>query len=427
LVINQSIDEWHYVLCNELEGWCRLDRAAFESGGILKSLDTYYRFLEWSGNNQFFCNGKVMVGSDFNFFLGTNILFIMPTLVFFIFVIPEMDYPVLFGLLMAANFIYSVVALWRCALTEPGILPRLPPDVPPRLPPGANTGIHGHKLCETCNLYRPPRSKHCASCDNCVELFDHHCPWVGSCVGKRNYRYFLQFVVSLTVFTVAACAISSYTLVKLASESDHIDSDDAWIMKVILSVVYAPFSSGIAIFSVLALLSLQSLCCYHLYLVWHGQTTNEHMRGVYHGRQNEHDLGFCRNMHAICCLPLPETHLPPQSEELPSAGFIRRANELSQLLQRRRHSESVGSSYASCYSSESNLTTPSLFYDPDSSSEGGRSASLAGRESGESSGFRATDRHTVSGGQASDHHAACSRVAEEECNERAARLSVSSV
>ena len=52
--------------------------------------------------------------------------------------------------------------------------------------------IKGHMVklnyCYTCFHFRPPRTSHCAECDNCVENFDHHCLWMGTCVGKRNYK-----------------------------------------------------------------------------------------------------------------------------------------------------------------------------------------------------------------------------------------------
>lgn len=54
-------------------------------------------------------------------------------------------------------------------------------------------------VCETCRSYMALRTKHCKFCDRCVSNFDHHCPWVGNCIGKGNYRYFYWFVVTVTV------------------------------------------------------------------------------------------------------------------------------------------------------------------------------------------------------------------------------------
>ena len=65
-----------------------------------------------------------------------------------------------------------------------------------------------YKYCETCGIMRPLRSNHCGDCNNCVEKFDHHCPWIGQCVAKRNYCYFYFFILFLNIFQVYIVAFS---------------------------------------------------------------------------------------------------------------------------------------------------------------------------------------------------------------------------
>lgn len=50
------------------------------------------------------------------------------------------------------------------------------------------------QLCPDCEIVRTPRSRHCGTCNMCVERFDHHCPWINNCVGTRNHGVFITFL-----------------------------------------------------------------------------------------------------------------------------------------------------------------------------------------------------------------------------------------
>ena len=54
--------------------------------------------------------------------------------------------------------------------------------------------INPADLCPECKVIRTARSRHCAICNQCVERFDHHCPWINNCVGIQNHNAFMMFL-----------------------------------------------------------------------------------------------------------------------------------------------------------------------------------------------------------------------------------------
>lgn len=95
--------------------------------------------------------------------------------------------------------ILSTVTFLNCALSNPGVLrPKArsaeepPEDVQSVLTtPSRTLG----RRCSHCNVTKPEGCEHCSTCQVCVQGFDHHCPWMGKCIGKDNVFAFYTFIV----------------------------------------------------------------------------------------------------------------------------------------------------------------------------------------------------------------------------------------
>jgi hypothetical protein len=79
---------------------------------------------------------------------------------------------------------------------------------------------------------RPPRTAHCRICNVCVEKIDHHCPWLGICIGKRNYRLFFAYLVALQTVLILVL-VQAYLWVLQVAESAQ---PAEFILNVILSI-----------------------------------------------------------------------------------------------------------------------------------------------------------------------------------------------
>ncbi|KAL7435857.1 hypothetical protein ACHAXM_004915 [Skeletonema potamos] len=237
----------------------------------------------------------------------------------------------------------ALYSLWKCATTDPGILPPISSPIRPVPPPDSIPmggtiplgGPLGYRYCTTCNIHRPPRSKHCNSCNCCVSKFDHHCPWVGNCIGERNHRMFFIFLVSVSVLTVivtGSClrVISECYLEGVREEEEeerqyweqhqqqqqqqqqqqHGNRFHYHIALRILSKL--PIELVFGLFSLLCAWSITSLTCFHALIITLGQTTNERVRGVYQygGVINPDDNGCWNNWMEMMCKKIPESRLP---------------------------------------------------------------------------------------------------------------------
>ncbi|KAL3868550.1 hypothetical protein ACJMK2_041351 [Sinanodonta woodiana] len=281
------------------------------------------------GNHSFCCDGRIVCARNFAGLVFVVILILGIGAMYFAVDCPYLAVKVspaipFFGCLF---YVFLLCYLFKTSCTDPGFLPRPTADeirfiAQQRLKSTSQAGegtsvdnsfklttdsrnavyqqieVKGRqfkiRFCDTCQMFRPPRASHCSQCNSCVDEFDHHCPVVGNCVGKRNHRYFFIFLIWVVFMCIYVFACN-VTVIVLRTRDGQSSVNDY-----VVSVVEA-------IICIAAILTTGGFTCCHCFLMGTASTTNERHKGTFNAdkfknNMNPYHRGSCvKNFaHALC-------------------------------------------------------------------------------------------------------------------------------
>ncbi|KAI1713546.1 DHHC palmitoyltransferase domain-containing protein [Ditylenchus destructor] len=330
------------------------------NNNVEAGLSPVRKWRHHAGGNRFFCNGRAVMSRQCSIFLLTIFLIVFTMVLFCVFDLPFLTTHVSISLpfITAVLFLLAMASLFKTSFSDPGIIPRASVrevvelerqqhEAAARNQNGVEWNqprtkviqVAGQsiklKYCFTCCLFRPPRSSHCSVCDNCVLNFDHHCPWVGNCVGLRNYRHFYFFTTILSVldFFMGACVILH--LVMLTNEKGTF----------LEAIKLSPPSLLTGLINIISIWSILGLSGFHTYLIAINQTTNEDIKGTFNAKvrppiKNPYSTpNLFKNCCAILCSPERPSLLDSRGWSNASHDQIVTidADLLSRLAESQRH------------------------------------------------------------------------------------------
>ena len=298
LTINKTIK-------NQLQEFLEIGYKKYPHAKNSRQLISHYKY--WEGGNYFPYGGHIIEGPcSFRPTMASGLAVVLPICLFIIFNAKYITNQWTKTILIVAGVLCLIVLLFLIlsSFRDPGILRRHYYNGFYRFERKSTKifqlgYINNYKYCGTCSIMRPIRSSHCFDCNNCVERCDHHCPWIGNCVGKRNYIYFYLFVFSFTfmlLYLIAFCVahIFKYCYDKI-QENDEKQNTKKRDHIVAYSLCDVIISLYLIFYCIVCLSFTIGLFIYHSYLILNNTTTKEVLKKIWNnkfGNPYKRDLNY---------------------------------------------------------------------------------------------------------------------------------------
>ena len=243
------------------------------------------------GKKYFFCSGKCSINPK-----PYNLIFTICTLTYDLvhtfYYINKFLHDIKITILFTSLSILQIMLALLTALIDPGSLLPSKPEKANDMFATINGKDYSLILCKTCHILKDLRTYHCDDCGLCTIRHDHHCPWLSTCVGLNNHKYFLSFIFINTIFFGFTTCL--YTYFTLPINDLKLSLIDLFFV----SFLIVSNSGGLA-FNVI-------LIYYHTYYICTGQTTRERKKRTrLNQKENPFELPSCfGNLKEFCCYPM---------------------------------------------------------------------------------------------------------------------------
>ena len=291
------------------------------------------------GNNKFLCNNKILVGNKYYHLIYSFFFLSLPTSFFISSMIKiNTASSITLTVIVLIMFIPIIYGLLKGGTRDPGIIERNNEYASYNNKKSTiKINIKGHMVnlnyCYTCFHFRPPRTSHCAECDNCVEKFDHHCLWMGTCVGKRNYKYF-YLVLSLTTILCLIQIFSCVGFIVVKLKQENINK----ILYIIISL------SCVGFFDLMFFcFFLVKLFVVHSWLLTTGLTFYEHIKKKFFVFLDirPYSKGFWRNIKQRLFEEVPSSRLNLINETILDNNAFNESNNMNNISSNKNNNDNI--------------------------------------------------------------------------------------